>query len=63
MVVNEQVIKLQTFDNNSRRKHTTVLKIHLLNWVYYCTSITHEFYVCLKPDIRAIAKETFCTRS
>lgn len=27
MVVNEQVIKLQTFDNNSRRKHTTVLKI------------------------------------
>lgn len=31
MVVNEQVMKLQTIDNNSRRKHTTVLKIHLLN--------------------------------
>lgn len=63
MIVNEQVVKLQTFDNNSRCKHTTVLTYMSLNWVYYCTSITREFYVCLKPNIRASAKMTFCTSS
>lgn len=63
MIVNEQVVKLQTFDNNSRCKHTTVLTYMSLIWVYYCTSITREFYVCLKPNIRASAKMTFCTSS
>lgn len=49
---------MQTYDHFN--KYVTLLKIlHvLLNLVFYCTSITHEFYVCIKPNTRASAKMT-----
>lgn len=48
---------MQTYDHFN--KYVTLLKILLLNLVFYCTSITHEFYVFPKPNIRASAKMTF----